>query len=165
MIMPVNVLIIEGAEAFLTQLATRMASGEFRIFAATEPVKAIKLLTKKNIDVVLLGLGSLRREGLDLLRAIKRLRPLTEVITINDPDHLSFSIEGMKLGAFDDFLVPLDLRALGRRVREASGRKALRTAAGKSWLRRCQDAMTASAFAEEGDVKTAREILFDPHED
>lgn len=163
--MPVNLLIIEGADAFLANLASRMASHDLRIFGTAEPVKALKLLTKRNIDVVLLGLGSLKREGLDMLRLIKQLRPLTEVITINSPENLSLSIEGMKLGAFDDFLVPVDLRALARRIREASRRKGERVTARKSWLRRYQDAMTAAAFAEEGDAKTAREILSDPDND
>jgi DNA-binding NtrC family response regulator len=33
------------------------------------------------------------------------------------------SIEGMKLGAFDDFIVPFDLESLIRRIREAHQQK------------------------------------------
>jgi hypothetical protein len=36
---------------------------------------------------------------------------------------MDLSIEGMDLGAFDDFLIPLDIDSLVKRIREAVGRK------------------------------------------
>ena len=39
-----------------------------------------------------------------ILKALKRIRPLIEVITINRSDQMALSIEGMKLRAFDDLL-------------------------------------------------------------
>jgi PleD family two-component response regulator len=36
---------------------------------------------------------------------------------------MDLSIEGMELGAFDDFLVPLDIDSLAMRIREAVMRK------------------------------------------
>ena len=54
-----------------------------------------------------------------ILKALKRIRPLIEVITINRSDQMALSIEGMKLRAFDDFIVPFDLESLVRRIQEA----------------------------------------------
>jgi hypothetical protein len=41
------------------------------------------------------------------------------LITINYGDQIALSIEGMKLGIFDDFLMPLDLDSLISRIRES----------------------------------------------
>ena len=48
---------------------------------------------------------------------------MTKIIIINDPNHMDLSIEGMDLGAFDDFLIPLDIDLLSKRIREATLRK------------------------------------------
>ena len=69
--------------------------------------------------MVLLGVDGLGREGLALIQSIKATRPTAEIIIINDATHMDLSIEGMELGAFDDFLIPLDINALARRIREA----------------------------------------------
>ena len=82
--------------------------------------KDIKRVFKKHaIDVVLLCLNDLKKEGLVLIEMIKKMCPSVQVITVNSPDQISLSIEGMNLGVFDDFLVPLDLDLLILRIQEA----------------------------------------------
>jgi DNA-binding NtrC family response regulator len=96
---------------------------DWRVLFAEDQIEAIKIVKRKNVDVVLLGLKGLKKEGLMLLQEIKKIRPLTEVITLCNPDQMILSIEGMKLGAFDDFIVPFDLESLIRRIREAHQQK------------------------------------------
>jgi DNA-binding response OmpR family regulator len=81
------------------------------------------IVTKEKIDVVLLGVDGLGMEGLALIRPLKTISPETEIIILNDSHHMDLSIEGMDLGAFDDFLVPLDIDSLASRIREAASRK------------------------------------------
>ena len=80
-------------------------------------------IPEEKIDVVLLGVDGLGMEGLALIRPIKTISPMTEIIIINDFNHMDLSIEGMDLGAFDDFLIPLDIDALTKRIREAAVQK------------------------------------------
>jgi len=118
--MRVNLLIIEADNFFRKNLAQRLPDEKkWRVLFADHQIEAIQVITIKNIDVVLLGLKELKKEGLMILKEIKNIRPLTEVITINRSDQIALSIEGMKLGAFDDFIVPFDLESLVRRIYEA----------------------------------------------
>jgi len=81
------------------------------------------------------------------------------VITINSGDQISLSIEGMKLGVFDDFLMPLDLDSLISRIREAYQAKKDAEVVNPSLLQRCQDIMVAASFAEAGEAEMAKELL------
>ncbi len=122
--MRVNLLIVESDNFFRKNLARRLPDEKnWRILFAEHRIEAIKIVKREKIDVVLLGLKDLKKEGLMILKEVKNIRPLTEVITINRSDQIALSIEGMKLGAFDDFIVPFDLESLVRRIREAHQKK------------------------------------------
>jgi DNA-binding NtrC family response regulator len=122
--MRVNLLIVESDNFFSKNLARRLPDeNKWRILFAEHRIEALKIVKRKNVDVVLLGLKDLKKEGLMILKELKNIRPLTEVITINRSDQITLSIEGMKLGAFDDFIVPFDLESLVRRIREAHQKK------------------------------------------
>ncbi|MGA8181595.1 MAG: hypothetical protein WB792_16155, partial [Desulfobacterales bacterium] len=99
------------------------------------------------------------KEGLVLIKKIKRMRPSVQIITVNSADQISLSIEGMKLGAFDDFLMPLDLDSLILRIRDAYQARKDAEIIKPSLLRRCQILMVAASFAEVGEVETAKELL------
>ena len=117
--MAITLLIIETNRFLRQNLLRHMDSDRFRIIEYERKPELKNILRRNEIDVVLLGLDELKHEGLLLLKMIKKVRPLTEVILINSGPQLSLSIEGMKLGAFDDFLVPLDTELLTSRIQEA----------------------------------------------
>ena len=122
--MRVNLLIVESDYFFRKNLARRLPDEKkWRILFAGHLIEAVKIVKRENIDVVLLGLKDLKKEGLTILKEVKNIRPLTEIITINSSDQIALSIEGMKLGAFDDFIVPFDLESLVRRIQEAHQKK------------------------------------------
>jgi len=122
--MRVNLLIVESDNFFCQNLARLLPDEKnWRVLFAGHLIEAIKIVKRENIDVVLLGLKDLKKEGLMILKEVKNIRPLTEIITINSSDQIALSIEGMKLGAFDDFIVPFDIESLVRRIREANQKK------------------------------------------
>lgn len=95
------------------------------VFEASQEQEASDLVRRTNLDVVLLGVVGSRQNSLSLLKLIKEIRPYTEVILLTalEEHSLYSSIQAMQLGAFDDLLVPLDLRALQNRIREAYTKK------------------------------------------
>ena len=122
--MRVNLLIVESDNFFRNNLARRLPDEKnWRVLFAGHLIEAVKIVKRENIDVVLLGLKNLKSEGLMILKEVKNISPLTEIITINSSDQIALSIEGMKLGAFDDFIVPFDLESLVRRIQEAHQKK------------------------------------------
>jgi DNA-binding response OmpR family regulator len=121
--MDIHVLIIEAENRFRKNLYQCLHAEGFTVDTITPPDDYATIVAKEQIDLVLLGVDGLGREGLALIRPIKTISPMTKIIIINDSDHMELSIEGMELGAFDDFLIPLDIDSLANRIREAAIQK------------------------------------------
>lgn len=117
--MAINLLIIEAEDRFRKNLHLRLKTEGFRVDKANPTDDIPTIVVKEQIDVVLLGVDGLGKEGLALIQPIKSANPRTKIIIINDLDHINLSIAGMERGAFDDFLVPLDFDLLTRRIKEA----------------------------------------------
>jgi DNA-binding NtrC family response regulator len=120
-----TVLIIEIDDAFRRHLAERLRMENFKVYEACQKVEAVQLLNRKNIDVVLLGMREFKQGGLALLKSIKEMQPLTEVILMTPAEAPSLfaSIQAMKLGAFDDLHIPFDMKTLIERITAARQRK------------------------------------------
>ena len=121
--MDIRILIIEAENRFRKNLYQCLRNKGFTVEKVTPNDDVVAIVARENVDVVLLGVDGLGMEGLALIRPIKATRPATEVIIINDSHHMDLSIEGMDLGAFDDFLIPLDIDSLAKRIREAVGQQ------------------------------------------
>ena len=121
--MDIHLLIIEAENRFRKNLYQHLQAKGFKVDKVTPDDAVEEIVAAENIDVVLLGVDGLGRKGLELIRPIQTISPNTEIITINDADQMDLSIEGMKLGAFDDFMVPLDIDCLAARIREAAKRR------------------------------------------
>jgi len=117
--MGIRILIIEAENRFRKNLYQCLQAEGFTVDKVTSQDDVETIVAEEKIDVVLLGVDGLGREGLALIRPIKASRPGTEIIIINDARHMDLSIKAMELGAFDDFLIPLDIEAMAARIREA----------------------------------------------
>jgi DNA-binding NtrC family response regulator len=112
----VKLLIIETDDLFRQHIAERLRLESCKVFEACEEAEAMKVFQRKDLDVVLLGLKGFKKKGLTLLKTIRELRPTTEVILMIPPEDFTLSLEGMKLGAFDDLLMPFGLETLLERI-------------------------------------------------
>ena len=121
--MDIRILIIEAENRFRKNLYQCLQEKGFTVDKVTLEDDVVTIVAREKIDVVLLGVYGLGMEGLALIRPLKAISPATEVIIINDASHMDLSIEGMDLGAFDDFLIPLDIDSLAIRIREAVEQK------------------------------------------
>lgn len=121
--MGTRILIIEAENRFRKNLYQCLQAEGFTVDKVTPQDDVLAIVAQEQIDVVLLGVDGLGRDGLALIQPIKANRPGTEIIIINDASHMDLSIKAMELGAFDDFLIPLDIEAIAVRIREAVMRK------------------------------------------
>jgi len=121
--MDIRILIIEAENRFRKNLYQFLQSEGFTVDKVTPQDDVAAILREEKIDVVLLGLDGLGREGLTLIHPIKAHRPTAEIIILNDAGHMDLSIKAMELGAYDDFLVPLDIEPLAACIRQAAACK------------------------------------------
>jgi DNA-binding response OmpR family regulator len=157
--MGITILIIEEDSMLQEHIERYLKANDWRIFNSWQQKDVKRIFKKHPIDVVLLSLKDLKKEGMALIKMIKKMHSTVQVITITGPDQISLSIEGMKLGVFDDFLMPLNLESLISRIRDAYRTKKNAELAKPSLFQRCQNLMVAASFAEAGEVEMAKEML------
>lgn len=117
--MPKEILIIGKPNSLRSNLVQHVRQDGFRVHTADHMEEVRKLLAGTPVQLAVLGLEGLKREGIAILGMIRQHYPDIRVITINSGDQFELSLKGMRLGAFDDFLIPFNLDALMTCVRRA----------------------------------------------
>jgi DNA-binding NtrC family response regulator len=120
----IRVLLVDDEEEFVETLAQRLEVREFDVTTALNGADALERLKDKEIDLVILDLQMPGEDGISVLRKIKELKPLVEVIMLTGHATVETAIEGMKLGAFDFLIKPTETEELVEKINRAFGRKA-----------------------------------------
>lgn len=119
-----SVLVVDDEKDFLETLVSRLKKRKIDTHGAKSGEDALKLIKNRSFDVVILDIkmpGGM--DGIEALRAIKKIQPLTEVILLTGHASVETSIEGMKLGAFDYVLKPVKLEELLPKMLQAFEKK------------------------------------------
>ena len=110
------VLLIELDNSLRANLAQHLRQTGIELFVADNEKEVLDYLASITIELAILVLESLKLEGISILRTIKQRYPAVPVITINSASRFDLSIECMRLGAYDDLLIPFQLDALMKSV-------------------------------------------------
>jgi len=121
--MKVRVLLVDDEEQFVETLAQRLEARDFAVATAFNGDQALDYIKTKDVDVVVLDVLMPGLTGIDTLREMKRIRPLTEVIMLTGHATVETAIEGMKLGAFDYLMKPTEIDDLVDKINKAQKRK------------------------------------------
>ncbi len=119
-----NVMVVDDEEDFLETLVNRLKKRSIEAVGYLNGEEALKAMQGKLFDVVILDIkmpGGM--DGIEVLREMKRIQPLVEVILLTGHASVETSIEGMKLGAFDYLLKPVKLEELLVKVGQAFEKK------------------------------------------
>lgn len=157
--MKTGLLLIGVDNLFRENLKQRMKLEGYRVYLASNKTESKQIIQRKKVDLILLSLVELKREGLEILAAIKEKKPRIEVIIINVPESMDLSIEGMKLGAFDDFFLPLDMGVLLLRIKEAAAKTKRGAKTKKPLMQRYEEMVIAISLAEAGSPDLAHDYL------
>jgi DNA-binding NtrC family response regulator len=90
---------------------------------ATNGADALEILRKERLDVVVLDVKMPGMDGVEVLRRIKEEQPLVEVIMLTGHASVESAVEGLKSGAFDYVMKPIDIPELLTKIEEAYGKK------------------------------------------
>lgn len=108
-----SILLIDDQEDILFSAKMLLKKHFETIFTLSNPKNVIQLLVENDIDLVLLDMNYRigfedGREGMYLLKEIKKLVPNTVVILMTAFGKVETAVESLKMGAFDYILKPWD---------------------------------------------------------
>jgi DNA-binding NtrC family response regulator len=117
----IRVLLVDDEEEFVSTLAERLELRGFQPFVAYSGESALEAFAEKEFHVVLLDLMMPGIGGLDVLKQMKSISPDMPVILLTGHGASESGIEGMKYGAFDYLMKPVNIKELIEKMEEASG--------------------------------------------
>ena len=125
---PCKVLLVDDEVEFLDTVTKRLRYRDLDVQAVYSGADALEHLADAPVDVVLLDVKMPGMDGLEALRRIKSVHPLTEVIMLTGHASVDVAIEGMELGAFDYLMKPTNFEDLLFKIQDAHQKKAIQEA-------------------------------------
>jgi DNA-binding NtrC family response regulator len=122
-----KILIIED-EAAIRRVLVKILSEEndtYQVEEAEDGLVGIEKIKKDDYDLVLCDIKMPKMDGVEVLEAVKKIKPETPMVMISGHGDLDTAVNTMRLGAFDYISKPPDLNRLLNTVRIALDSKEL----------------------------------------
>jgi two-component system nitrogen regulation response regulator NtrX len=122
-----KILIIED-EAPIRRVLTKILSEEsdtYLVQEAEDGLQGIELVKNEDFDLILCDIKMPKMDGVEVLEAVKKIKPEIPMVMISGHGDLETAIQTMRLGAFDYISKPPDLNRLLNTVRNALDKKQL----------------------------------------
>lgn len=142
----IKVLLVDDEVEFVNTLGQRLKMRELHVDTVYDGHQALSFIKKTEPDVIVLDLKMPGLYGIDVLREIKKINKNIQVIVLTGHGTDADEVEARKLGGFDFLRKPADIDLLVAKINEA-------------YFEKLERAMTAAAYAEEGDLDTAQRII------
>ena len=117
-----RVLLVDDEEEFVSALSERLRLRGIEADSALNGEEALARLVEKEFEVVILDVMMPGLGGLEVLRQIKTTHPNTQVILLTGHGSTREGIEGMRLGAFDYLIKPVDIEEMLEKMKEAASK-------------------------------------------
>ncbi len=114
-----NVLLVDDEQEFASTLAERLSLRGIRARVATSGEEALQRIAEEAPEVVILDLMMPGMNGLAVLQQIKAHDPDIQVILLTGMASTGDGITGLKLGAYDYLMKPLQIELLMEKIGEA----------------------------------------------
>jgi DNA-binding NtrC family response regulator len=119
------ILIVEDDPTVGESLRHLFKKKGYGILLASNGKEALHLFKQKVVDLVITDVVMPKMDGIELLEAIKGLRPETEVIVISAQGTIEKAVQAMKSGAFDFIEKPINPRVISLLVERALEKQTL----------------------------------------
>lgn len=116
-----KILVIED-EAAIRRVLLKILSEEnntYDVDEAADGLAGIEKVKEEDYDLVLCDIKMPKMDGIEVLEAIKKIKPEVPVVMISGHGDLDTAVNTMKMGAFDYISKPPDLNRLLNTVRNA----------------------------------------------
>lgn len=122
-----KILIIED-EAAIRRVLSKILSEEsdtYSVEDAEDGLAGLEKIKNNDYDLVLCDIKMPKMDGVEVLEAVKKIKPEIPMVMISGHGDMETAIQTMRLGAFDYISKPPDLNRLLNTVRNALDRKKL----------------------------------------
>lgn len=122
-----KILIIED-EAPIRRVLSKILSEEndaYHVEEAEDGLLGVEKVKNEDFDLILCDIKMPKMDGVEVLEAIKKIKPEIPMVMISGHGDLETAVNTMRLGAFDYISKPPDLNRLLNTVRNALDRKQL----------------------------------------
>ena len=122
-----NILLIEDEGAIRRVLSKILSeeSKDYNVVEAVDGLEGIELIKDNDYDLVLCDIKMPKMDGVEVLEAVKKIKPEIPIVMISGHGDLDTAVNTMRLGAFDYISKPPDLNRLLNTVRNALDNKKL----------------------------------------
>ena len=110
--MPNRVLIVEDNSSFSRVLRDEIQNSGFEAVAVDNGVDALLRYLEGGIDIILMDVVMPKLSGIDALRIIRKIDPVSRVVIITGNPTDEMRSEAMKLGAVDFLTKPFSIKSL-----------------------------------------------------
>jgi DNA-binding NtrC family response regulator len=118
-----KLMLVDDEERFLETTKKLLTKAGYEALTASSGEESLELLGMHTVHVVVLDVKMPGMDGLETLKKIKTLYPLTEVIMLTGHATVEDAVDGMKSGASDYVMKPCDINDLLGRVEQAFKRR------------------------------------------
>lgn len=122
-----KILIIED-EASIRRVLVKILTeenAEYEVFEAEDGLIGTEMIKNSEFDLVLCDIKMPKMDGVEVLEAVKKIKPEIPMVMISGHGDLDTAVNTMRLGAFDYISKPPDLNRLLNTIRNALDRKQL----------------------------------------
>ena len=118
-----KVLLVDDEKDFIEALGERMENRGMNVSTTTSAKDALKKMEEEAYDAIVLDLQMPEMDGIEALKAIKKINPDMQVILLTGHATVEKGIEAMKLGAMDLIEKPADIEIIAEKIKKAQANK------------------------------------------
>ncbi|MDP6523569.1 MAG: sigma-54 dependent transcriptional regulator [Kiritimatiellia bacterium] len=107
-----TILLVDDEADFRENIAEYLQSEDLTILHAGEAESAIEQVKKQFVDVALVDVMMPGMDGISLLKALKEIDPVVEIIMVTGQGSIESAVEAMRLGAHHFITKPVRLKEL-----------------------------------------------------
>lgn len=111
-----KIMLVDDEQNFLEIMARFFTRRKIGFVTAGDCMDALDKLGEKSFDVVVMDVSMPGLNGLECMAEMKKVQPRLEIIILTGHASLNVGISGMKQGAFDYCLKPVDFDELLEKI-------------------------------------------------
>ena len=121
-----RLLLVDDEVPFVTNLVKLLSGRGYEVSAVYDGESALRAVQEREFDVVILDQNMPGKDGITVLRELKKKQPHLEVVILTGYGSVDMALKGFELGVYDYTSKPIHLGDLEAKIRQAFQRKILR---------------------------------------